>query len=42
MSEAWVGRLAECQVLDLAGEAVEVGTLWSERPVVLVLIRHYG
>jgi hypothetical protein len=35
-------RLAATPVLDLAGEKVPLGSLWRERPVVLVFLRHFG
>lgn len=35
-------RLAPLTVLDLDGRAVPMGTLWKDRPVLLVYIRHYG
>jgi hypothetical protein len=34
--------LAPVTVLDTAGRPVTLGALWSERPVALVFIRHYG
>lgn len=33
---------AEATVLTPAGEPVRLGGLWAERPVVLVLLRHFG
>jgi hypothetical protein len=27
---------------DLEGEAVRLGDLWADRPVVMVWLRHYG
>jgi len=35
-------RLSGIQVLDTQGQAVTLGALWRERPVVLVFIRHFG
>lgn len=35
-------RLAGIELSDWQGETVELGTLWRERPVVLVFIRHFG
>lgn len=35
-------RLADIEVLDLDGRAISVGTAWSERPALLVFIRHFG
>ena len=34
--------LAPIAVTDLGGAQVPLGTLWRERPVVLVFIRHFG
>jgi len=34
--------LAKLEVLDEAGKPVELGSLWRERPVVLVFVRHFG
>mgnify|MGYP000660163958 CR=1 FL=1 len=33
---------ASTQVLSLAGDPIELGTLWEDKPVVLVWVRHYG
>jgi hypothetical protein len=35
-------RLAGIELEDWRGEPVTLGTLWRERPVVLVFIRHFG
>ncbi len=34
--------LGEIELDDWRGERVRLGDLWSERPVVLVFIRHFG
>lgn len=34
--------LAQAIVLDVADHPVELGSLWADRPVVLVFIRHFG
>jgi hypothetical protein len=34
--------LAELVLLDHDGREVRLGDLWSERPVALVWLRHYG
>jgi hypothetical protein len=34
--------LAKMTVLDERGEKVELGTLWREKPAVLVFVRHFG
>ena len=35
-------RLSGIQLRDWRGEPVALGSLWSERSVVLVFIRHFG
>lgn len=35
-------ELIEAEVLDLEGKPRRVGTLWAERPAVIVWLRHYG
>lgn len=37
-----VARLAAVTVLDTAGNSIQLGTLWDERPIVLAMIRHFG
>ncbi len=37
-----VTRLDAVEVLDPEGMAVRLGSLWAERPVLLVMIRHFG
>ena len=34
--------LADLVVKDLDGNDVRLGTLWEDRPAVLVWLRHYG
>ncbi len=34
--------LADCELTALDGTKVRAGTLWAERPVVLVFLRHFG
>jgi hypothetical protein len=34
--------LADLVVMDLEGEDVRLGSLWEDRPAVLVWLRHYG
>ena len=34
--------LATLTVLDEAGKTVELGSLWRDKPVVLLFIRHFG
>ena len=35
-------RLAGIELADDQGRAVRLRSLWAERPVVLVFIRHFG
>ena len=35
-------RLAGMELLDADGRSVRLGSLWRERPIVLVFIRHFG
>ena len=35
-------RLAAIELTDDEGRAVKVGSAWSERPALLVFIRHFG
>jgi len=35
-------RLAGIELEDWEGKRVRLGSLWEERPVVLVFIRHFG
>jgi hypothetical protein len=35
-------RLAEIVLPDAEGREVRLGSLWAERPAVLVFLRHYG
>lgn len=35
-------QLADIPVLDLDGQEVRLGDLWSHRPAILVWLRHYG
>lgn len=34
--------LATMTVLDAGGTSVVLGTLWRDRPIVLVFVRHFG
>ena len=38
----FVTNLGRVDVLDLSGESVRVGSLWSQGPAVIVFLRHYG
>jgi hypothetical protein len=35
-------ELADIVLQDSGGEEVRLGTLWEERPAVVVFLRHYG
>ncbi len=35
-------KLAPIELADWRGDTVRLGSLWAERPVVLVFIRHFG
>ena len=35
-------RLAGLSLSDDTGEDVRLGSLWADRPVVLVFLRHFG
>lgn len=37
-----VDALRDLHVLDLDGEPVQIGSLWAEKPLVLVYVRHFG
>ena len=39
---AIVDDLSAATVLDLDGGVVALGTLWRDRPAVLVFVRHFG
>lgn len=41
-NEAIVEQLAQAEVLSPTNEPVVLGSLWKERPVVLVMPRHFG
>lgn len=34
--------LADLELQDPDGKAVRLGSLWADRPVVLVFVRHFG
>ena len=35
-------RLSDIELSDWQGQPVRLGSLWADRPVVLVFIRHFG
>jgi hypothetical protein len=42
MAESLSARLAPIVLPDTAGTPVVLGSLWAERPAVIVFLRHYG
>jgi hypothetical protein len=42
MTESLSGRLAPIVLPDSAGTPVRLGSLWDDRPAVVVFLRHYG
>lgn len=41
-NEIKVEELGLIQVYDESGQSVELATLWSKTPAVLVFVRHFG
>lgn len=35
-------EMADLVVQDTEGQDVRLGSLWAERPVILVFVRHFG
>jgi hypothetical protein len=42
MPESFSGKLAVITLPDLDGNMVRLGSLWADRPAVVVFLRHYG
>jgi hypothetical protein len=42
VAPARADELADVVLEDADGEEVRLGSLWEERPAVLVFLRHYG
>ncbi|HKW75398.1 MAG TPA: hypothetical protein VJN64_07730 [Terriglobales bacterium] len=42
MAESFSSRLQNITLPDVDGRPVRLGSLWSERPAVVVFLRHYG
>jgi hypothetical protein len=42
MANETVTKLGDVHVLTPAGRQVRLGESWSERPVLLAMIRHFG
>ena len=40
--DSMADRLAAVQVLSPQGDTVPMGSLWTEHPIVLALVRHFG
>ena len=40
--DAMAKALGAVEVLDEAGKPLQVASLWAERPVVLLFVRHFG
>jgi hypothetical protein len=42
MAETLAAALAPIVLPDTEGRQVRLGSLWEERPAILVFLRHYG
>jgi hypothetical protein len=42
MPQSYSSRLANITLADIEGHKVQLGSLWQERPAVVVFLRHYG
>ena|SRR6185312_11189761 len=42
MPQSYSARLANVVLPDTAGDNVRLGSLWQDRPAVVVFLRHYG
>ena len=42
MNDSLSGRLAPITLPDVDGKPVQLGSLWADRPAVIVFLRHYG
>ena len=42
MNDTYSSRLAGITLPDVDGKRVQLGSLWADRPAVLVFLRHYG
>jgi hypothetical protein len=42
MEESFSSRLAGITLPDSEGNQTRLGTLWSNRPAIVVFLRHYG
>lgn len=41
-ARGWAETLAAVTVLDLEDRVIPLGSLWRDRPTLLVFLRHYG
>ena len=42
MNDSLSARLASITLPDVDGTPVQLGSLWADRPAVVVFLRHYG
>jgi hypothetical protein len=42
MQETLSKQLADIVLLDTDGEEIRLGSLWENKPAVIVFLRHYG
>lgn len=42
MSDSFSSKLAGITLPDVDGKPVQLGSLWADRPAVVVFLRHYG
>ena len=40
--ETFSSRIAPLEVPDVDGKQVRLGSLWAERPAIIVFLRHWG
>jgi len=42
MAASFSSKLAEITLPDVDGKPIQLGSLWADRPAVVVFLRHYG
>jgi hypothetical protein len=42
MNDSFSSKLATITLPDVDGKPVRLGSLWADRPAVVVFLRHYG
>ncbi|HKD14483.1 MAG TPA: hypothetical protein VKE71_13055 [Candidatus Angelobacter sp.] len=42
MNDSYSSKLSGITLPDADGKKVQLGSLWADRPAVLVFLRHYG